>query len=345
MNTDIIKIIGKLSGIPGVSGDERLVRNQIIEMIKDHCEYEADSLGNLIAYKKGAERAKNRIMLSAHMDEVGLIVMSADDSGLLRFSTVGGIDNRVIHGKSVEIGENRVYGVIGAKALHHLDDKEKDEPLSADKLYIDIGALGKDDALKHVRPGDRAVFTSAFTRLGDDKILGRAFDDRAGCALLIALIQSELACDCVFAFTVQEETGGAGAAAAAYTIEPNISVVVEATTASDIAGTEPDMVVCELGKGAVLSFMDRGAVYDAELYHLALKIASDNGIPCQPKAGVFGGNESGRIQTSRGGVHGMAVSLPCRYIHTPQNMLCTADVLNTFELLKKLIPTLAGYTA
>lgn len=340
MMPDIIGTLKRLSEIPGVSGDEKLVREEVINQIKNYCEYNIDVLGNLIAYKKGRKRGK-KIMLSAHMDEVGFIITNIDDSGLLRFAAVGGIDSRVIPGISVEIGDSRIYGVVGAKALHHLENKEKAEPVPTDKLFIDIGANDKSDAMKHVRQGDRAVFSGQFTTLGEDKVLGRAFDDRAGCALMIELIRSELEYDCVFAFTVQEEIGSVGAFAAAYAVNPDFSIVIEATTASDIAGVEPDMVVCEQGKGAVVSFMDKGAVYDAELYRLALKTASDAAISCQSKAGVFGGNESSSIQVSRGGVRTLSVSLPCRYIHTAGNVLQISDVHSTLKLLGKLIPVIA----
>lgn len=339
--TRLIDNLKKLSGIPGVSGDEKNVRAEIIAGIKDFCEYEVDPLGNLIAYKKGGNAPKNKILFSAHMDEVGFIITHIEDSGLLRFSAVGGIDSRVILGKSVEIGGARLYGVIGAKALHHLEEKEKEEPLSPDKLYIDIGAPDKADAQKYVKPGDFAVFAGDFQLLGKTKIMGRAFDDRAGCALLIDLIQSELEYDCVFAFTVQEEIGCIGAGAAAYAVNPDISIVVEATTAGDIPGTEPSKVVCGQGKGAVLSFMDHGAVYDRTLYGLALATAEQNNLPCQTKAGVFGGNDSRTIQTVRAGVRVMSVSLPCRYLHTASCVLDLSDIENTAALLKKLIPAVA----
>lgn len=335
MNT--LEILQRLSSIPGVSGDETRVREATIELIKDYCEYKTDAVGNLIASKKGAKRPKNRLMLSAHMDEVGLIVTGVDDSGLVRFDTVGGIDNRVIFGRAVEIGENRICGVIGAKVLHQTEDKEREEPLAPEKLYIDIGANDKADALKYVLYGDRIVFSSEFTRLGTHRIAGRAFDDRAGCAILVSLIQSELPYDCEFVFTVQEEIGCVGAQTAAYAVNPDIAIVVEATTASDIAGVEPSMTVCEQGKGAAISFMDKGAVYDRELYELAIKTAKDNALPCQTKAGVFGGNDSKSIQTAQAGVRVIAVNLPCRYIHTANCTLDISDIENTQELLQKLI--------
>ncbi len=343
---EILMLIEELCSIPGVSGDEGRAREAIEARIKGYCDYTVDALGNLLVHKKGGKRAKNRLMLSAHMDEVGLIITHVEDSGLLRFAAVGGIDRRVVPGKAVEIGESRIWGVIGAKATHQLNEKEKEETLALDKLYIDIGAESGEEAKKLVKPGARAVFASRYTRLGDGesghKLMGRALDDRAGCALLVALIRSELEYDCDFAFTVQEETGSAGAAAAAYTLKPDISVVVETTTASDIAGVAPDKTVCAQGKGPVISFMDKRAIYDAELYALAIKTAEDACIPCQSKAGVFGGNDTGLIQASRGGARCLAVNLPCRYLHTAACVLDERDIKNTLELLERLIPELAG---
>ena len=332
---DITAILKELSAIPGVSGDESRVCEAIIRHIEGHCDYSVDNLGNLLAHKKGAAKPAKKLMLSAHMDEVGLIITGIDETGLLRFTTVGGQDNRVLLGKSVEIGD--LYGVIGAAATHQLSEKEKEEPLPPDKLYIDIGAADKADAEKRVKPGARAVYSAEVKPLGEHKILGRAFDDRAGCAILIALIRSDLAFDCDFAFTVQEECGQAGAKAAAYTLEPEISIVVEATTASDIPGVPKDMVICEQGKGAAVSFMDRSAVYDKNLYELAFLAAEKAGVPCQSKLGVFGGNDSGAIQTARSGVRCLAVSLPCRYLHTPGCVLDTRDIQSAFELLKMLV--------
>jgi endoglucanase len=337
MLENMVEILRELSRIPGVSGAEDAVRRAIIQHIKQYCEYSTDALGNLLAHKKGAEKPARKLMLSAHMDEVGLIVTGIEDSGLLRFATVGGIDNRVILGKAVELDQSEICGVIGAKALHQLEEKEKEEPLPPDKLYIDVGAADKQDAEERVRQGFRAVFSAEFRRLGEHKLLGRAFDDRAGCALLIALIQSDLAFDCDFAFTVQEETGHAGASTAAYALEPEVSVVVEATTASDIPGVTKDMIICEQGKGPVISFMDKSAIYDSGLYGLAYSAAEKAGVPCQSKLGVFGGNESGAIQTARAGVRCLAVSLPCRYLHTPSCVLDTRDILSTYELLKAMI--------
>lgn len=333
----ILKNIEKLSGLCGVSGCEDAVRVEILSQLENLCDCEVDPLGNLLAFKKGKHPPHKKIMLSAHMDEVGFVITHVEDSGLLRFAPVGGIDSRVVVGKSVEVGEKRIYGVIGVKALHQADEKERDEPLKLEDLTIDIGAETRDQAEELVSPGDRAVFYARYQTLGKDKIMGRAFDDRAGCALLLALAGTNLEYDCHLAFTVQEESGCTGAVTAGYTVDPDISIVVETTTASDIAGVAPDKVVCKLGAGPVVSFMDRGTIYDGGLYRLAMDTAERLNLPVQTKEGVFGGNESRSIQVARSGAKVVAVSLPCRYLHSPSCVLQVDDIHNTLTLLEGLI--------
>jgi len=338
-----IELIVGLSDIPGVSGCEQAVRDEIIALIKDHCErYEVDALGNLIAFKKGERAPLKRIMLSAHMDEVGLIVTHIEEDGLLRFATVGGIDSRVLFGKAVEIGPSRLCGVIGGKAVHHLTEKEKEAVPEPESLLIDVGATDRAEAEKHVSPGDFAVFSGGFADLGENCLMGRALDDRAGCALLVELLRSPLPYDCHFAFTVQEETGCTGAMTAAYAVAPDIGIVVETTTAADIAGVPAGKKICELGGGPVLSYMDRGTVYDKALYDLAFEIAGESGIPAQTKSAVVGGNESRSVQAAGRGAKVLAVSLPCRYLHSPSLLIHKGDVEHTLRLLAALIQKLGG---
>ena len=337
----VVDILKQLSDIPGPSGREESVRGAVVSLIDGYCECRTDPLGNLLVSKKGKERANHNIQLSAHMDEVGFIITQIEENGLLRFETVGGIDSRVILGKAVEIGENRIYGVIGSKAVHHQKEEERATPLSVDRLYIDIGAKNRTEALNHTAPGEFAVYHTAWVAIGEHKIMGRAFDDRVGCALLVDLIRSELPYDCSFSFTVQEETGCIGAMTAAYHLGPDICIAVEATTASDIPGTPPEKRICEQGKGPVISFMDKGTVYDQGLYRLTLETAAENGIPCQSKLGVYGANESRSMQTAKTGARTIAVSLPCRYIHSPSNVLDLRDIAPTRELLGAMIERLA----
>ena len=344
---DLLENIALLSALPGVSGDEVLVREAILGQIK-HCanEITVDPLGNLIVFKKGKATPAKRLLFSAHMDEVGFIITFIEESGLLRFAPVGGIDSRVVVGRGVEVGPRRLYGVIGTKAVHHQSNREQEEPLPIDRLAIDIGAKTKAEAEALVSPGDRAVFDSRFTKLGDwsegkqGQILSKALDDRAGCAILIDMLHQDLPWDCYFTFTVQEENGCIGAIAAGYTVAPDIAVAVETTTASDIPGVSPDKAFCRFGAGPVVSFMDRGTVYDSGLYALALETARARHIPAQSKTGVAGGNESRSLQTSRGGARTLAVSMPCRYLHAPSCTLQVSDILHTRDLLLALCDSL-----
>jgi endoglucanase len=171
--------------------------------------------------------------------------------------------------------------------------------------------------------------------------MGKALDDRAGCAMLIKLIQSELEYDCTFVFTVQEEIGCVGAKAAAYTVKPDISIVVETTTAGDLAGVAPNKKVCALKNGPVVPFMDRGTVYDRELYDRAHAVANRLGIPCQTKEGVYGGTEGRSIQTAGAGAKVLAVSLPCRYLHSASCLLAQQDMQQELQLLQALIEEFA----
>lgn len=323
--------------IPGVSGNESPVTNEIISQIKGYAEYRIDNMGNVIAFKKGAKKPAKRLMVCAHMDEVGLIVTYIEESGLLRFAAVGGIDPRVILGRRVLVGKNSVIGLIGTKPVHLQDVDERKTAPSMDKLYIDIGADSKEDALKAVTYGDTAVFDSDFVRFGDGFLKARAIDDRVGCAAMIELIKSDLPYDTYFAFNVQEEVGLRGSKASAFSIAPEAAIVLEATTAADIAFVEEGRKVCFLGKGPVVSFMDRRTIYNRGLYELAMKTAAEKGIKCQPKLAIAGGNDSGSVHLSREGVKTLAVSLPCRYLHSPSCVIKENDAVETLKLVRALI--------
>ncbi|MEG2039269.1 MAG: M42 family peptidase [Oscillospiraceae bacterium] len=339
----MIKLIKILSDINGVSGREDTVRKEIIKIIEGHCEYKTDNLGNLICFKKGKKTPKKTLMFSAHMDEVGFIITNINDDGLLGFTNVGGIDSRVVLGRTVIVGDNNITGIIGSKAIHMVTEKEIDTPYKFKDLFIDIGATTKEQTEKLINLGDRATFTPGFIEFGEDFIKNKALDDRAGCALLISLIlQDKIEYDTNFVFTVNEETGQAGAGAAAYSLGAEIAVVVETTTAGDVAGVTEDKYVCNLSGGPVISFMDKGTIYDHELYKMSMKLAKKLEIPHQTKRGVYGGNESKSIQTSGKGVRVIAISLPTRYIHSPSCVLCKKDIKDTEILLKAMIKELGS---
>lgn len=330
----MLKTILQLCRLPGVSGRESAVREYIIKEIEGFAEYKTDNLGNLIVFKKGRQAPRNRVMLDAHMDEVGLIITGANDEGFLSFAKVGGVDTRVILGRRVLIG--KISGVIGVKPVHLLDrDKQLDMP-EEDRLYIDIGAKDKAQALENVSLGDIAYFDSSPVEFGDGFVKARALDDRVGCAVMIEMIKSDLEYDTWFSFSVQEEVGLRGAQTSAYTIAPDYAIALETTTAADIPGVSGEKRVCILGNGPAVSFMDRSTVYSKELYERALSLADEKGIKAQTKTLVAGGNNSGAIHKSRGGVKVLTVSVPCRYLHSPGCVIKLEDAVQTLALATAL---------
>lgn len=338
----MIELLRELCARPGVSGDEALVREYIIDSIKDCCDYQVDKLGNLICHKQGTAKAAAKVMLSAHMDEVGMVVSAVCDDGTLRFHPVGGLEPGVLAGRTVLVGERALPAVIGTKPVHLMDKAERERPFSADSLRLDLGAATRERALELARPGDFVTFLPEFTFLGPDLLRGKALDDRAGCALLIRLLQRPQPFDLIVAFTVQEETGCVGARTAAAQVEPDYGIAVETTTAGDIGDAPRDRQVCRLGQGPVLSFMDRATIYHRETLDKALAVAEEKAIPCQLKEGVFGGNEARSVQSAGGGAKMLAISLACRYLHSPGCVLDRRDLEPTLLLLEAVAARLAG---
>ncbi|MEG0614584.1 MAG: M42 family peptidase [Oscillospiraceae bacterium] len=330
-------MLEKLCQINGISGDEKNVREFIKSQITGFCEMKIDNLGNLIAYKKGKNIPKKKILVAAHMDEVGMITTYIKDDGTLLIAPVGGVEAVVTIGRQVYVGAGKILGVIGAKAVHNLTPEEKDLPAEFSKLYVDIGAENRAEAEKFVALGDTIAFKSDFFCFGNGKIKGKAIDDRAGCAAMISMICGEIEYDTTFVFTVQEEIGTRGAKTAAFAENPDFAIVLETTTAADIPPVSGEKRVCSLGKGAVVSYMDRATIYDRELFTLAFETAKKNGIKCQTKTMVAGGNDSGAIHISRGGVRTIAISAPCRYLHSPSCVVQQSDLADCENLAKAMI--------
>lgn len=328
----MINLLEKLCLADGISGREDNVRSFIISQIEGKCEYEVDPMGNLIAFKRGKNRADKKVMLSAHMDEVGFIVTYVCDNGFLKFTNVGGVDSKVTLGKTVSVGDGGIKGVIGSKAIHLCHGDEETTAPALDKLYIDIGAKNKEDAEKHVEIGDSVHFCSDFVRFGNNKIKAKAIDDRFGCAIMLKMIDAELEYDTYFAFLVQEEVGCRGASAAAFSVKPDYAIVLEATTAADVAFVDDADSVCRQGKGAVVSFMDRSTLYNRDMFKGAFKLACENNINIQTKTTVAGGNDAGAIHKSNGGIYTVAVSLPCRYIHSATSVADINDMKSCYDL-------------
>lgn len=330
-----------LCELNGTSGREEAVREFLIAHLPKDASYTVDALGNLIVEKRGANRAKNKVMLASHMDEVGLIITYITEDGFLRFACVGGIDSRALFGKAVKVGEQGVSGVIGGKAVHQLTKDEKNTVPEAEELLIDIGARTKAEAESLVSLGDNAYFDSEYIEFGDGFIKSKAIDDRAGNLIMLEMLQSDLPYDMTFCFTVQEEIGTRGAAAVTDTVAPDYAIVLESTTASDLPDVSGYRQVCKTGGGAVVGFMDRGTVYDKSLYDLAFRLAKENDIPCQTKTMVAGGNDASAIHKAAGGVKTVAVSVPCRYIHSASCVAKKEDIDSVARLARVLSETLA----
>lgn len=325
------ELLRQLCTVDGISGDEGAVREFVISQIKDFCEYKVDNLGNIIAFKKGKKRAAKKILADAHLDEVGLIITAINSDGSLSFKTVGGIDSAVLTFRKVLIG-GRTTGVIGGKPVHLKSADERKKAPDADSLYIDIGATSKEQARQFVSEGDSAVMCSDFTVSGN-KILSKALDDRVGCAVIIDLLKNESEYDFYASFSVQEEIGLRGAGVAAYTAEPDGAIVIDGTTAADIADVAENKKICVQGCGAAVSFMDGATSYDRVYYNAALS----SGIKCQSKNGVTGGNNAGAVHLSRGGVRTAALSVPCRYIHSAGSVADIRDIESCRDLARYMI--------
>ena len=341
-------LIEKLSLAFGPSGCEGEVAGLIRQELEGlPVELISDRMGNLIAHLKGPEGAP-RVMLSAHMDEVGFMITEIEKEGFLRFSTLGGIDPRVLVGRAVQVGneDKRALGVVSAKGIHFQTAEERKKLPKIEDMYIDLGVLDREEAETLVALGDFGTFDTRFVEFGKDGAYfsGKALDDRVGCAILLevlrAAVAKRLALDLYFAFTVREELGISGATVVANRIAPDIAVVLETTAIADLPNVDASRRVANVGEGGVLSLLDRGTIYDRDLIDKALETAKERGIPVQVKRYVSGGNDAKNIQRTGVGVQCLAFSLPTRYLHAPVSVGKYSDVEAMVELLSAMLETM-----
>jgi putative aminopeptidase FrvX len=332
----------------GVSGREEAVRKQVRdECIKalgaDAVSY--DGIGSVLAVRKTAKPGLPRVMLAAHMDEVGLMIVSATEDGLLRFRAIGGVDARVLVSKRVKVGYDTpekpaVAGVIGAMAIHQQTPEDRKAVLPVEQLYIDIGARDKAEAEKTAPSGTPVTFDTPFTLFGEGHVYAKALDDRAGVYNLLRLLDAPYDGELVFAFTTQEEVGCRGATSAGYRVQPDIALILETTTANDLGDTPEAAKVCRVGEGVCVSFMDGTSIGDTELYRAMLAIAKKANVPCQVKQYVAGGNDAGVIQRAGAGSRTLALSIPCRNLHSPASVCALKDVDAQSALVRAWLATL-----
>ena len=333
----IDKTLEKLSNACGVSGREDEVRGLMKRFLKPYVdEVREDKLGNVIGIKKGKKNAP-KAMLATHMDEIGLLVRTISKRGFLQFAKIGGIDDRILPAQKVIVytGKGRLHGIIGSKPPHIQKEEERKKTITYDQLFIDIGAKSKEEAKKMgVKIGDPVSFDIKFAKVGKDIVIGKAFDDRIGCAVMIEAMKQLKKTECtVYAVgTVQEEVGLRGAAVAAFGIHPDVGIAIDVTVAGGMPGVTETQAPIKIRKGPSISVADRGLITHPKVLRLLIDAAEKNKIPYQLETAVTGSTDAARICLTREGVPSGVISIPTRYIHSPTGMLSIKDAENSVKL-------------
>jgi putative aminopeptidase FrvX len=337
---DSCELLERLSNLPGVAGFEGPVREALRGLVEPFVdEVRVDTLGNLIAVRRG--RSAFKLMLDAHMDEIGFMVQHIDDRGFIGFTPLGGWDPRLLPSHLLTV-VNRdgkpVQGVVGTHPPHIQKGTERDKVVPFDEMFLDVGASSGDEVREMgIGIGDPVVVHYPFRRLGKDTVAGKALDDRAGCAAVMkaleALGREDLEATIVAAFVVVEERGLIGARTAAFQIEPDMAVVVEGTVAADVPGVPAPRQPSGQGKGPAITVADGNFIVPRNMVRALTGVAEREGIPYQFKLPPSGGTDAGAIHQSRGGVLTGVLSVPCRYIHSPFSTCRLSDFDNTWRLL------------
>ncbi len=337
-----INLLEKLSNLFGPPGFEDEVRDFVkseLESIVD--ELKIDVLGNVIGIKNGDDRYPT-ILLDAHMDEVGFMITHIDKNGFLRFNPLGGFDPRVLYAQKVVIkgDKGKVKGFIGAKAPHLLKPEERSKAVNIDELFIDIGASSKDEAIEMgVRIGSVGTFDTVFAKISPNRVLGKAFDDRAGLATMISVLKriKDKNYNVIAVASVQEEVGLRGARTASWQINADFALALEGTAAADTPGTPEHKRSTELGRGPAITLADRSIISHPTVVKGLISVAEERGIPYQFKRVFVGGTDAGVIHLTRAGIPSAVISIPSRYIHSPAAILDLNDFKHAIDLVQGFI--------
>ncbi|MFQ6126978.1 MAG: M42 family metallopeptidase [Candidatus Heimdallarchaeota archaeon] len=339
---DTIQLLKDLSNTIGVAGFEDEIRNVLKEKIDPFVdEMRTDVLGNLIATTGTGDF---RVMLDCHMDEIGFLIQHIDEEGFLRFAPIGGWDARILltHGVTIVTREGaKVRGVIGAKPPHLLKEEERKKPIPIDEMFIDIGAFSRKEVEElGVQVGDPATIHYPLEKQRD-VVIGKALDDRVGCAVLVKVLEKiaghDLDLTVVANFAIGEEVGLRGARTAAYQIQPHIAIALEGTIGADMPGVPVHQRPTSLGKGPAITVADRSIIVNPKLIRAIEDIAKKENIPWQYKKPIFGATDAGAIHLIRGGILTGVLSVPCRYIHSPLSLMRLDDFENTVRLVSAFI--------
>jgi putative aminopeptidase FrvX len=338
----------KLSNACGVTGRENNVREIMTKLMKPYAdEITVDRLENVIAIKKGKAKAP-KVMLAAHMDEVGLMVKTITKEGFLQFSKVGGIDDRILPAQKVTIftKKGEFSGIIGSKPPHIQKEEERKKIITYDDLFIDVGAENREDAQKKgISIGDPVAFNVQYTPLGKDVVMGKAFDNRAGCIAMIEtlkLLEKTDVTVCAVG-TVQEEVGLRGAGTAAFGVDPDVAIALDVTIAGDVPGVREFDTSVKMGKGPALTVSDSGLITHPKVLRWLLDTAEEEKIAIQLESGLLGSTDAARISMTRQGIPCGTVSIPTRYIHSPVGVLNLKDIEDSAKLTAAAIKNISKH--
>ncbi|HEU4335047.1 MAG TPA: M42 family peptidase [Candidatus Eisenbacteria bacterium] len=334
------RILEALSNADGPSGCEGAVRDLVAETVRDHVDsMEVDAMGNLVcrvepraAAGGGRGRRRPHVMLCAHMDEVGFMVTAVEKDGRVRMRKLGGIDPRIIVGQVFRIGARGVRGVVAVLPPHLLTDSDMSKVTKIEDHYLDIGARSREEALEAISIGDYVAWDTTYESWGQVR-KGKAFDDRVGCAVLASLVTRRPPVPVTAVWSVQEELGLRGAAAAGRRVQPDVAIILEGTACGEMPGAGAEEQVPYMGRGPVITVLDRSLIANERLVSLLDRTAARRKIPTQRKRPGVGGTDAGRISLAGAGVASAVVSVPCRYIHAPAAYLDIRDPRRVVDLV------------
>ena len=342
-----IKLVEELCMTPGISGHEEKIAEIIKRELKDVADdIETDLMGNVIATKKGSSKKGPKVMLAAHMDEIGLMVRYIDDNGYIKFSTIGGINDQMLMNQTVVIHSKNgdLTGVIGSKPPHVTKPEERKKVVPYDEMFIDIGAKDKEQAEEMVSIGDPITFKSWFEAFPNDLVMCKALDNRLGCYVMMEVLKRVNTRATVYGVgTVQEEVGLKGAKTSAFKLNPDLAIALDVTLSGDHPGIKPEEAPVVMGKGPAIILADasgRGILTQQSVKDMLIKAGDENDIPYQLEVSDGGTTDGTAIHLTREGIPTGVLSVPTRYIHTPVSVCSMDDIESTIQLITEAINNL-----
>ena len=337
MEDETVKLLKELCEAPGVPGCEDAIRKIVIRELKKSCNsVKTDLLGNVIGFMrgKGPAKSRRRVMISAHMDEIGFIVSHIDDNGFLRVDTVGGINPKTMIAQRVWVfGKKKLHGVIGSKPIHILKEEERKKPASIDEVFIDVGMPGK-QVKKIVSVGDPVVLEQSYAEIGNN-VCCKALDDRVGVYVMLEAVKKAKGAkaDIYAVGSVQEEVGLRGAITSAFDVDPQVGIALDVTLACDVPGAGKHQQITALGEGTAIKLKDSSSLSNPKLVKKLRAIAKQKKIKHQLEILPRGGTDAGAMQRTRGGVAVCTISIPTRYVHSVVEMAHKDDIKASIDLL------------